>query len=69
MTRKAVASDLKKIEEAIEKIIVEDPELSRLFGLVTSVTGIGAATATQIIITTNELKDINDPKNMPAMQE
>ena len=33
-----------------------------MFGLVTSVTGIGAVTATQIILTTNEFKDINDPK-------
>lgn len=62
MTIKAVSSDLKKVEEAIGKIISEDPELDRLFGLVTSVTGIGAATATQIILTTNEFKDINDPK-------
>lgn len=62
MTIKAVASDLKKVEEAIGKIISEDPELDRLFGLVTSVTGIGSATATQIILTTNEFKDINDPK-------
>ena len=62
MTIKAVISDLKKVEEAIEKVIYEDPELNRLFGLITSVTGIGRITATQIILTTNEFKDINDPK-------
>ena len=61
-TLKAVATDLKKVDVEIRKTIAEDPELDRLFGLVTSVTGIGTATATQIIVTTNEFSDINDPK-------
>lgn len=61
-TVKAIESDLQKTEEAIDQVIASDQELKRLFGLVTSVSGIGKVTATQIIITTNEFKDIRDPK-------
>lgn len=59
---KAIEADLDRADKAIEKIIKADPELSRLFDLVTSVSGIGKVTATQILITTNEFKDIKDPK-------
>ncbi|WCT13230.1 IS110 family transposase [Mucilaginibacter jinjuensis] len=59
---KAIEADLARADKAIEKIIAADPELNRLFDLITSVSGIGKVTATQIIITTNEFKDIRDPK-------
>ena len=62
MTLKAIREDLERIENAIQNIVESDPELKHLFSLVTSVTGIGMVSATQIIITTNEFKDINDPK-------
>ena len=58
----AIAADLKKTEQAIDTVIESDPELKRLFALVTSVTGIGSVTATQIIVSTNEFRDIKDPK-------
>lgn len=61
-TLKAIEADLKKTEKAIDELIAADDELKRLFGLVTSVSGIGKVTATQIIITTNEFKDISNPK-------
>jgi len=61
-TVKAIESDLEKTEKAMDQIITSDEELKRLFGLVTSVSGIGMITAAQIIITTNEFKDIKDPK-------
>lgn len=61
-TLKAIKEDLVKVENAIENIVESDDELKRLFSLVTSVTGIGMVGATQIIITTNEFKDIKDPK-------
>lgn len=61
-TLNSIKADLEKVEKAINNIVEKDPELSRLFAIVTSVTGIGTVTATQIIITTNEFKDINDPK-------
>ena len=61
-TLHAIETDLEKVEKAISGIIAADPELSRLFGLITSVDGIGKVTAAQIIISTNEFKDIKDPK-------
>ena len=67
-TLKAIEADLKKTEKAIDELIAADDELKRLFGLVTSVSGIGKVTATQIIITTNEFKDISILRNLPAIQ-
>lgn len=60
-TLTAIKTDLIKVDKAIQEIIASDPELSRLFNLITSVEGVGKATATQVIITTNEFKSINKP--------
>jgi len=59
---KAIDEDMIRVEAAMDKIIATDEELKRLFTLVTSVTGIGKVTAVQILITTNEFKDISNPK-------
>lgn len=59
---KAIDADLKRANQAIDKLIANDPELRRLFSLITSVSGVGSVTATQILITTNEFKDISNPK-------
>lgn len=61
-TLNSIDADLEKVENQMQDIIDNDAELKRLFGLITSVNGIGKVTATQIIITTNEFKDIDDPK-------
>ncbi|WP_428327892.1 IS110 family transposase [Mucilaginibacter sp.] len=61
-TLNGIKADLEKIEKVIEEIIEGDPELKRLFTLVKSVSGIGKITAAMIIVTTNEFKDIKDPK-------
>jgi transposase len=61
-TLKAIAADLDRTDRAMEELIASDDELNRLFKLVTSVCGIGKVTATQILITTNEFKDISNPK-------
>lgn len=61
-TLNSIEADLEKVEDQMEEFIENDEELKRLFGLITSVNGIGKVTATQIIITTNEFKNINDPK-------
>lgn len=60
----ALGKDRKAIEKAIDVLIESDPRLSQLFELVTSVPGIGTATATEIVIATNEMKTITDPKKM-----
>jgi transposase len=59
---KALENDLKKLNEEIKSIIKNDSELNRLFNIVTSVTGVGPVTATELIITTNEFKSITCPK-------
>lgn len=59
---KSIREDLIKTEKAIDQLVEDDPELKRLFGLITSVSGIGKVTAIQILISTNEFIDINEPK-------
>jgi len=59
---KAIDEDIVRADKAIGQLIEADTELSRLFALVTSVSGIGKVTAVQVIVTTNEFKDINNPK-------
>lgn len=59
-TLNAIESDLKKVDKAIAEVIAGDPELKRLFVRVTSVCGVGKVTAVQVIVTTNEFKDIKD---------
>jgi transposase len=61
-TLKSIKTDLEKVDKAIKEVIKSDEELSRLFGIITSVTGIGEVTAVGIIVTTNEFKDIKDSK-------
>jgi transposase len=58
----SIKDDLGRVEKAISEVVSKDPELSRLFGIITSVTGVGMVTATQVVITTNEFKDIDNPK-------
>lgn len=59
---KAIVEDIARIDKTIRRLIKDDAELSRLFKLITSVSAIGQVTAVQIIVTTNEFKDIKDPK-------
>lgn len=58
---KSLEEDVKRIELKMDQVISSDNELKRIFSIVTSVEGIGKVTATEIIITTNEFKDITDP--------
>jgi transposase len=60
---KGIEKSLENVEKAIMEIINADLELKRLFGLVTSVVGIGEVTAVQMLITTNEFKDINNARS------
>jgi transposase len=58
-----IEASLQDVEKSIMAIINADPELKRLFTLVTSVVGIGKVIAVQLIVTTNEFKDINNAKS------
>lgn len=59
---KAIDMDISRADKAIEQLIADDPELTRIFKLTTSVSGVGKVTAVQLIVTTNEFKDIDNPK-------
>ncbi|MDB4924282.1 IS110 family transposase [Mucilaginibacter sp.] len=59
---KAIDADIARADKAIEQLIAGDEELARIFNLVTSVSGVGKVTAVQVIVATNEFKDINNPK-------
>jgi transposase len=59
---KAIKSDIKKTEQLILETIKADPSLKHLFELITSVQGVGRIIACDMIITTNEFKNINDPR-------
>lgn len=60
----AIEKDRKAVDKAIDALIEADSHLCQLFELVTSVPGIGKTTATEIVVATNEMKTIADPKKM-----
>ena len=60
----AIEKDRKAIDKAIDQLVEGDYQLKELFGLITSIPGIGPATATEVVIATNELQSITDPKKM-----
>ena len=57
----ALKKDLAKVEAKIKKVVDADERLKELFGLITSVDGIGAITAVNMITATNEFKNFKDP--------
>ncbi|MBB5439505.1 transposase [Pedobacter sp. AK017] len=58
----ALKVDLKAVDDLMLKLINEDEELSRLRDIIVSVDHVGPVTATQILICTNEFRDISNPK-------
>jgi transposase len=61
-TLRAIEIDLKNAEKAIEELVKSDQQLTHLTQLITSVEGVGVITAYEIILTTNEFKDIREAK-------
>ncbi len=57
----ALEKDVKLVEDKMSEIINSDRQLKELFAVITSVQGIGKVTATAMIITTNEFRDITEP--------
>ncbi|WCT14431.1 IS110 family transposase [Mucilaginibacter jinjuensis] len=58
----AISLDVTGVDEFITELVKSDPYLMRMHDIITSVPCVGTVTAIQIIITSNELRDINDPK-------
>lgn len=57
-----IAASLKAVERAIDNTIKDDPELSRLLALLTSVEGVGKVTATYVLAVTDGFRSFVDPK-------
>lgn len=53
---------IKALEEELNRRIMNDPKLCRLYIIITSIIGIAMITAIKIIIVTNEFKKHNNPK-------
>jgi len=60
----AIEADLANADEQINKLIEQDDRLKQLFEWITSVPGVGSATATEVIVATDEFKAISDPKKL-----
>ena len=56
--------DRESIDKQINALIQADGQLRELFDLMTSIPGIGPATVTEVLVATNELKAITDPKKL-----
>jgi transposase len=61
-TIKALDKDIKKVNQDIQTTIQNDAYLKELYEYIESVKGIGPAIATEILIVSNEFKNINEPK-------
>ncbi len=59
---KMLKADLKRTDTQIEELIQSDQELKNIFSIVTSVEGVGPVTALEVILTTNEFKNIKEAK-------
>lgn len=61
---KAINADLEATDAQINTLIQQDARLKELFEWITSVPGVGSATATEVIVATDEFKAITDPKKL-----
>jgi transposase len=60
----ALKEEQKVVEKQIKELIQADSRLKELFELMVSVPGIGPVIATELLIATNEMQTINDPKKL-----
>jgi transposase len=58
----AIKKDIKKLNQEIEKVVKEDATVSQQMKVATSVIGVGPIIAANMIVTTNEFKDISQHK-------
>jgi transposase len=62
----SIKNDIVKVEKQILKTVGSDELIKSRYDIITSVSGVGPVTALQIIIATNEFKDISDPKKFAS---
>lgn len=61
-TIKSLKDDIAELEMYIERVWKSDERIDHLMNIITSVPGVGPITGLQILITTNEFKNINDAR-------
>lgn len=61
---RVIRADLEIADKQITELIESDDRLKELFARITSVPGVGPATATEVMVATNEFKAISDPKKL-----
>ena len=61
-SRKALATDLAAVDQAIQALVAGDQTLARQYERITSVPGVGPVTAVEVLLTTNEFRTSTDAK-------
>lgn len=64
----AISTDLKAVNKQIDELIQNDDRLKELFEWITSVPGVGPATATEVIVEPTSSKPFLTLKNSPVMR-
>lgn len=67
LTKNAVRGmekDIERAEQAIDELIKSDAQLSRLFGLLTSIPAIGKITSAELVCATNEFKNYTEARQL-----
>jgi transposase len=59
-----IRADLASVEMQIQTLIEQDELLKELFDWITSIPGLGSATATELLVATDEFNAINEPKKL-----
>jgi transposase len=61
---KGIDKDLEVLEKKVREIIVKDTQLKQMYELITSVVGVGHVTALQLIVHTNEMTLVSNPRSL-----
>ena len=61
-TLAGINKDIERVEARIKVVIESDEQLKHLFAIVESIPGVGRVMAVQIVVTSNEFKNIKDPR-------
>jgi transposase len=59
-----IEKQIKGVEQEIQHLINEDENLKKLYGLISSVSGVGQIVTINTLVVTNEFKQITDPRQM-----
>ena len=61
---KSLSKEIKEIEQKIIRLLKNDKSLNTQYKLVTSVKGVGLIVGANLLVVSNEFKDIKDPRKM-----